>query len=37
MSLLSTVSPNAVQSIRAFRSLDLQNEAVATGTAFSLC
>ncbi len=34
MSLLSTVSPNAVQSIRAFRSLDLQNEAVATGQHF---
>ena len=34
MSLLSTVSPNAVQSIRAFRSLDLQSEAVATGQHF---
>jgi len=34
MSLLSTVSPNAVQSIRAFRSPDLQAEAVATGQHF---
>jgi RNAse (barnase) inhibitor barstar len=34
MSLLSTVSPNAVQSIRAFRSLDLQLEATATGQHF---
>lgn len=34
MSLLSTVSPNAVQSIRAFRSPDLQAEATATGQHF---
>lgn len=34
MSLLSTVSPNAVQSIRAFRSRDLQAEASATGQHF---
>ncbi|MFA9275777.1 MAG: barstar family protein [Candidatus Aquirickettsiella gammari] len=34
MSLLSTVSPNAVQSIRAFRNLDLQTEAAATGQHF---
>lgn len=34
MSLLSTVSPNAVQSIRAFRSRDLQAEATATGQHF---
>lgn len=34
MSLLSTVSPNAVQSIRAFRSLDLQIEATAMGQHF---
>lgn len=34
MSLFSTVSPNAVQSIRAFRSLDLQAEATATGQHF---
>jgi RNAse (barnase) inhibitor barstar len=34
MSLLSTVSPNAVQSIRAFRSPDLQAEAAATGQHF---
>jgi RNAse (barnase) inhibitor barstar len=34
MSLLSSVSPNAVQSIRAFRSLDLQVEASATGQHF---
>ena len=34
MSLLSTVSPNAVQSIRAFRSLDLQTEATVTGQHF---
>ncbi len=34
MSLLSTVSPNAVQSIRAFRSPELQAEAAATGQHF---
>jgi RNAse (barnase) inhibitor barstar len=34
MSLLSTVSPNAVQSIRAFRSLELQAEATLTGQHF---
>jgi RNAse (barnase) inhibitor barstar len=34
MSLLSSVNPNAVQSIRAFRSLDLQAEATATGQHF---
>jgi len=34
MELLATVPPNAVQSIRAFRVLDLQNEAARLGQHF---